>query len=193
MRVIFGKAKGTRLGSLKGADIRPTLDRVKESFFNQVGPGLNGLWFLDLFAGTGSMGLEALSRGAKKVFFVEIDPRGQKLIYSNLEKCRFWKEDDGSKEENWILLKSDAIHAIHTLAERGHRFDLVYVDPPFDKDLYASCLAELSASAILDGSSRVIVEHFHKNALNENYGKLHLISARRTGDTRLSFFSLQEK
>ena len=89
MRVIAGTARGTRLGALKGANIRPTLDRVKESFFNKVGQTLEGVVFLDLFAGTGSMGIEALSRGAEKVVFVENNQRAQSLICNNLEKCHF--------------------------------------------------------------------------------------------------------
>ena len=92
MRVISGTARGTRLASLGSADIRPTLDRVKESFFNQVGPGLEGVAFLDLFAGSGSMGIEALSRGAETVVFVEPNPKVQSIIIQNLEKCKILKK-----------------------------------------------------------------------------------------------------
>ena len=93
MRVISGSARGTRLVDLGDADIRPTLDRVKESFFNQVGQDISGRTFLDLFAGTGSIGIEALSRGAEKVFFVEKNSTANALITRNLEKCRMISED----------------------------------------------------------------------------------------------------
>ena len=102
MRVISGTARGTRLASLGSADIRPTLDRVKESFFNQVGPGLGGVAFLDLFAGSGSMGIEALSRGAETVVFVEPNPKAQSIIIQNLEKCKMTNNEEPPR---WDLLK----------------------------------------------------------------------------------------
>ncbi len=190
MRVIAGKARGTRLGALKGANIRPTLDRVKESFFNKVGQTLEGLHFLDLFAGTGSMGIEALSRGADKVVFVENNHRAQSLIYSNLERCHFGPDEIDSADKNWILLKSDALHALAILQERRYRFDIVYVDPPFTDGLYEGCLQALSRSDLLTQSSLVVAEHHHKKALEENYGKLVRQSERKLGDSCLSYYQV---
>jgi 16S rRNA (guanine966-N2)-methyltransferase len=190
MRVIAGKARGTRLAGLKGADIRPTLDRVKESFFNKVGPHLEGEAFLDLFAGTGSMGIEALSRGAEKVVFVEKNHRAQNLIYSNLERCHFGPDGVDSEEKNWILLKYDALHALHILDERGYRFDIVYVDPPFPDDLYSDCLMALSRSQLLTESSLVVVEHHSKKALEKKYDKLVFQVERRLGDSCLTYYQI---
>ena len=190
MRVIAGKARGTRLTGLKGADIRPTLDRVKESFFNKVGPHLDGEVFLDLFAGTGSMGIEALSRGAEKVVFVEKNHRAQHLIYSNLERCHFGLVGEDLEEKNWILLKYDALHALHILDERGYRFDIVYVDPPFSDDIYSDCLLALSRSKLLMESSLVVVEHHSKKALEKKYDKLVFEVERRLGDSSLSYYQL---
>ncbi len=193
MRVIAGKAKGTKLASFKGDRIRPTLDRVKESFFNIVGPDLVGVVFLDLFAGTGNMGIEALSRGAEKVVFVENDHRAQSLIYSNLERCHFGPEDIDSAQKNWVLLKYDAVHALHMLEERGYRFDIVYVDPPFAENLYEPCLAALSASRLLTESSQVVVEHYHKTVLEKKYGTLVRQRERRLGDSCFSFYQKAPK
>jgi len=190
MRVIAGTARGTRLGALKGANIRPTLDRVKESFFNKVGQTLEGVVFLDLFAGTGSMGIEALSRGAEKVVFVENNHRAQNLIYSNLERCHFGPDEIDSEEKNWILLKSSALHALQIFQERGYRFDIVYVDPPFADGLYKGCLEALARSDLLAESSLVVAEHHHKNDLQENYDKLVLKSERKLGDSCLSYYQL---
>jgi len=190
MRVIAGTARGTRLGALKGASIRPTLDRVKESFFNKVGQTLEGVVFLDLFAGTGSMGIEALSRGAEKVVFVENDHRAQSLIYSNLERCHFGPYETGSEEKNWVLLKLSALYALSILQERGYHFDIVYVDPPFADDLYGECLEALARSELLTESSLVIAEHHHKNALPEKYDKLTVKSERKLGDSCLSYYQL---
>ncbi|GJL77866.1 MAG: methyltransferase [Nitrospinaceae bacterium] len=190
MRVIAGWAKGTRLAAFKGADIRPTLDRVKESFFNKVGPQLEGETFLDLFAGSGSMGIEALSRGAEKVVFVENNHRAQNLIYSNLERCHFGRDGVESHEKNWVLLKYDAIHALHLLEERGYRFDIVYVDPPFADEIYTDCLLALSHSHLLTESSLVVVEHYHKQVLEKKYDKLVFQMERRMGDSCLSYYEL---
>ncbi len=183
MRIISGTARGTRLASLGSADIRPTLDQVKESFFNQVGPGLEEVAFLDLFAGSGNMGIEALSRGAKTVVFVEPNPDAQRIIMQNLGKCKMT-----SDAQRWVLLKSSALAGLQTLDERELGFDLIYIDPPFNSSLYEPTLLELSPSGILLQDAMVVVEHFHKTVLQKNYDKLELYKNRRLGDSRLSFF-----
>ena len=193
MRVIAGQAKGTRLTGLKGARVRPTLDRVRESLFSILGHDLSGEVFLDWFAGSGAIGIEALSRGAEKVVFVENNCQAQNLIYDNLEKCRFWSGEGESKDADWVLLKMDALHAIPVLAERGYRFDIVYIDPPFAEDLYEECLTALAASPLLGTSALVVVEHHPKNTLHEFYGKLSLTDQRKQGDTCLSFYKIERK
>jgi 16S rRNA (guanine966-N2)-methyltransferase len=184
MRVISGAARGTRLVELGDVEIRPTLDRVKESFFNLIGQGLEGRAFLDLFAGTGSMGIEALSRGAEKVFFVEKNPTAQALITRNLEKCRM--KDQITR---WQLMKQGALQALPVLQEQGARFDIIYVDPPFADDLYQSTLSALEGVLKKDGW--VIVEHYHKTELQESYGKLKSFKDKRLGDSCLSFFQME--
>lgn len=190
MRIIGGKAKGTKLASLKGLSIRPTLDKVRESFFNQVSPVIQGAEFLDLFAGSGAVGIEALSRGAENVVFVEPRAATRQLILKNLEKCRFGKADQSNSR--WTLIKSSALDAIRSLAKTGRKFDFVYVDPPFSDDLYAETLLALSETNLLDESGRIIVEHDRKTELDRSYGKLALIKSRRLGDSRLSFFGKRE-
>tara|TARA_Y100001934_G_scaffold217864_1_gene258744 strand:+ start:132 stop:701 length:570 start_codon:yes stop_codon:yes gene_type:complete len=189
MRVISGTARGTRLSDLGETEIRPTLDRVKESFFNQVGPNLVDLNFLDLFAGTGSIGIEALSRGADKVVFVEHNSQAQSLIYRNLEKCRMTVDD---QKERWELIKLDVLRSLSVLDEKEALFDLVYIDPPFGENLYQSCLSLLSNSEVLKEEAWVIVEHFHKNKLQQSYGRLKAFKDRRMGDSCLSFFKIEQ-
>ncbi len=184
MRVISGSARGTKLVSIGSADIRPTLDRVKESFFNQVGPGLEGIAFLDLFAGSGSIGIEALSRGADLVVFVEPAAKAQHIIMQNLEKCKM-------TNDNQTLLKSSALASLKTLKDRKLDFNLVYLDPPFADGLYEPTLRELSSSGILRPDAVVVVEHFHKTVLRKNYDKLELYKDRRLGDSCLSFFTFE--
>ena len=189
MRVISGTARGTRLASLGSADIRPTLDRVKESFFNQVGPGLEGVAFLDLFAGSGSMGIEALSRGAETVVFVEPNPKAQSIIIQNLEKCKMTNNEEPPR---WDLLKSSALTGLKTLKDRGLGFDLIYVDPPFAASLYEPTLLELSSSGVLRRDAVVVVEYFHKTVLLKNYDKLKFYKDRRLGDSCLLFFNFED-
>ena len=189
MRIIGGKAKGTRLASLKGLSLRPTLDKVRESFFNQVSPVIRGAGFLDLFAGTGAVGIEALSRGANDVVFVEQRSGASMLIRKNLEKCRFAKA--GETDCRWEIFKSSAQDAIRSLAKTDRRFDLIYVDPPFAEDLYADILLSISESDLLDEAAQVTVEHDRKTELDKSYGKLSLIKSRRLGDSCLSFFGNQ--
>ena len=189
MRVISGTARGTHLASLGSADIRPTLDRVKESFFNQGGPGLEGVAFLDLFAGSGSMGIEALSRGAETVVFVEPNPKAQRIIIQNLEKCKMTSNEEPLR---WDLLKSSALTGLKTLKDRGLGFDLIYVDPPFADNLYEATLLGLSPSGILRRDAVVVVEHFHKTVLLKNYDKLKFYKDRRLGDSCLLFFNFED-
>ena len=190
MRVIGGTAKSTPLASLKGAKVRPTLDRVRESLFNQIAGEVAGARFLDLFAGSGAIGIEALSRGAGEVVFVELNSQAQAIIYQNLAKCRFLDSESGEKKsKHWILLKSNALHALKVLAERGHQFDLVYVDPPYADELYEETLTALGRSGLLAEEGQVIAEHHHKTVLQENYDKMNVFKTRQIGDTCLSFYS----
>jgi 16S rRNA (guanine966-N2)-methyltransferase len=184
MRVISGVARGTRLVELVDLEVRPTLDRVKESFFNLIGQTLDGRTFLDLFAGTGSMGIEALSRGAEKVFFVEKNAAAQALIKRNLEKCRM-----AEQITRWQLIKQEVLQALPLLQQQSAKFDFIYVDPPFKDDLYQSTLFALEDVLKKDGW--VIVEHFHKTELQESYGRLKTFKDRRLGDSCLTFFQIE--
>lgn len=189
MRVIGGRWKGTRLNPLKGLALRPTLDRIRESLFNILGAEAEGARFLDLFAGSGAVGIEALSRGAARVVFVEAQPKVRDLLQRNLQKCGLRGDDAGG--DGWTLLPVPASKAIERLARQGEVFDWVYVDPPFEAGLYDETLTALGESGLLAEEAQVIVEHFRKTALAENYGRLKKIRTRRTGDTCLSFFMLE--
>ena len=191
MRVIAGQAKGTRLTEFKDSPVRPTLDQVKETLFNILRYNLSGEYFLDLFGGSGAIGIEALSRGAEKVIWVENNRQSQKLIYANLEKCRFWNGGNESSYTKWKLLKMDALQAVSVLEKSCLTFDVVYVDPPFAKNLYNEYLNVLSGSQLLKASTLVVVEHNKKNSLEKVYGKLSLVDQRMVGGTTLSFYRLK--
>ena len=191
MRVIAGQAKGTRLTDFKGSPVRPTLDKVKETLFNILGYNLSGEYFLDWFGGSGAIGIEALSRGAEKVIWVENNRQSQDLIYANLKKCRFWNGENESSYTKWKLLKMDALQAVSVLEKSCLIFDVIYIDPPFENNLYNKCLNMLSGSQLLKASTLVVVEHNKKNSLEKIYGKLSLEDQRIVGGTTLSFYYLK--
>lgn len=193
MRVIAGLAKGTKLTSLKGNKVRPTLDQVRETLFNILGSDLSGEYFLDLFGGSGAIGIEALSRGAEKIVWVENNRQSQDLIRANLQKCRFENNDESkSSFFAWELLKMDALQALPSLGKKSLKFDVVYIDPPFADNLYEKCLIGLSKSQLLKKESLVVVEHDSKNILQEIYGRLFRCDQRQSGSTSLSFYGLKK-
>ena len=193
MRVIAGQAKGTKLASIKGSQVRPTLDQVRETLFNILGHDLSGEYFLDWFGGSGAVGIEALSRGAEKVVWVENNRQSQDLIYANLKKCRF-ENNDESKSScfDWELLKMGALQALPILEKKSFKFDVIYIDPPFADNLYDKCLTGLSKSPLLKKESLVVVEHDSKNILQEIYGRLFRCDQRQSGSTSLSFYGLKK-
>jgi len=192
MRVIAGQAKGTKLVSIKSSQVRPTLDQVRETLFNILGHDLSGEYFLDWFGGSGAVGIEALSRGAKKVVWVENNRQSQDLIYANLKKCRFENNDKGGLSYfAWELLKMGALQALPILENKSLKFDVIYIDPPFADNLYEKCLIGLSSSQLLKKESLIVVEHHNKNLLQNIYGRLFRSDERQSGDTSLSFYSLK--
>ena len=192
MRVIAGQAKGTKLVSIKSSQVRPTLDQVRETLFNILGHDLSGEYFLDWFGGSGAVGIEALSRGAKKVVWVENNRQSQDLIYANLKKCRFENNDKGGLSYfAWELLKMGALQALPILEKKSLKFDVIYIDPPFADNLYEKCLIGLSRSQLLKKESLIVVEHHNKNLLQNIYGRLFRSDERQSGDTSLSFYSLK--
>ena len=192
MRVIAGQAKGTKLTSIKSNQVRPTLDQVRETLFNILGYDLSGEYFLDWFGGSGAVGIEALSRGAEKVVWVENNRQSQDLIYTNLKKCRFENNDESELSYfAWELLKMDALQALPILEKKSLKFDVIYIDPPFADNLYEKCLIGLSKSQLLKKESLIVVEHHNKNILQDIYGRLLRSDQRQSGDTSLSFYGLK--
>ena len=153
MRIISGRFKGKRLVSVKASTVRPTSDRVKESVFGILGDSVIDSNFLDLCAGTGNIGLEALSRGAKSVTFVDRSPHCIRVIKSNLSGCGV-----SGGEPHINIVKLDALKGLAVLARRNARFDLIYFDPPYDSGIHEACLRQIGMSKMLLPSGQVIVE-----------------------------------
>ena len=181
MRIISGISKGRRLATPKSQAIRPTSDRVKESIFNILGEVVEGKVVLDLFAGTGNLGIEALSRGAKKVLFVEKGRQAIRLIQKNLSQL-------GMRERSEIIPK-DVNRAIGILKQRGETFDLILMDPPYEKGLIQRTLKKLNSQKIYHEDSILVIEHDRREPLPGIVDGWNLIRQRGIGDTLISFLT----
>lgn len=150
MRIIAGSARSVPLITAKGEETRPTTDKVKETLFNMLQGYVEGSKVLDLFAGSGQIGLEALSRGAKEAVFVERSEEAVKCIKVNVNKTKFDKES--------FVLKMDVLSAIRALDTEKKQFDLIFLDPPYGKEMEKIVLEALSQSALLAEEALIIVE-----------------------------------
>lgn len=149
MRVIAGKARRLNLKTVPGAETRPTTDRIKETLFNILQPELLGCHFLDLFSGSGAIGIEALSRGAEYAVFAEKNPKACACIRENLS---FTKLADSGK-----LLNMDVLQALRSLEGKGV-FHCIFMDPPYGQELERQVLEYLAGSSILDSDTLIVVE-----------------------------------
>jgi 16S rRNA (guanine966-N2)-methyltransferase len=180
MRVISGKAKGRRLVAHKGQAVRPTADRVKESLFNILPRDFCRMKVLDLFAGTGNLGIEALSRGAEKAILVDASERSAAVIRENLRRLEF-----SDHAEVWVL---PAARALRSLAKRGEIFDVIFLDPPYDQKLVGSALRLIEQGNLLNPNGTLVAEHSARESVPTSYESLILNDQRRYGDTLLSFY-----
>jgi 16S rRNA (guanine(966)-N(2))-methyltransferase RsmD len=187
MRVIAGKYRSRPLGSLRGMDIRPTSDRLRETLFNVVTAGnaeaLRGTVWLDLFAGTGAVGIEALSRGAKEVHFVENLAAAAEAIRKNLENLGIL---DGFR-----IVRQELPQALWRMERDGVTADVVFIDPPYRmRDAYRKTLEALAKSSLLGATSVVIAEHEKKFDPGEEFGALRRFRILVQGSAALSFYRL---
>lgn len=182
MRIIAGTFRSRQLKSPKNLKIRPTSDMLRETLFNILGPGVEGARFLDLFAGTGAVGIEAVSRGAAFVAFVESHGASARLIKENLALLQI---AGGVR-----VMAADALATITKLAEeRLAPFDFVFLDPPYaNADDYQEALKALGESPLISESSLVIAEHRKSSTLPEAIGKLRKFRVHPQGDAALSFY-----
>lgn len=187
MRVIAGKYRSRPLQSIKGADIRPTADRLRETLFNVLCGGnpeaLSRTTWIDLFAGTGAVGIEALSRGAEQVTFVETSPDATRLIERNL---KYLNVDKG-----YQVLRLEVSKALRLLAAVPRPVDFIFLDPPYSEHAaYSRTLVALSGSQLLKEGGRVIVEHDRKFDPGDVFGPLRRYRKLEQGDSALSFYGL---
>lgn len=150
MRVIAGSARRLLLKTVEGMETRPTTDRIKETLFNMMQNELYGCTFLDLFAGSGAIGIEALSRGAKQAVFVEKNPKAVSCIRENLKTTHL--------EEKGIVMSCDVVQALRQLEDKKMVFSYIFMDPPYNQLLEKTVLEYLSSSSLVDEDTVIIVE-----------------------------------
>ncbi|MDD5449184.1 MAG: 16S rRNA (guanine(966)-N(2))-methyltransferase RsmD [Candidatus Omnitrophica bacterium] len=182
MRIIAGRFRSRRIESPKGVTIRPTSDRVKESLFGILGPFVMGKNCLDLFGGTGNLGLEALSRGARSCTFIDNNPRCVSIIRKNAESLGV------TKEANINL--ADAIRYVKKTAKEGLVFDLIFLDPPYHKGIVKKSLILLDDYNIISKLSIIVAEHHREDELPpaDELRKLTMFRQEKYGGTFLSFY-----
>ncbi|HYP29114.1 MAG TPA: 16S rRNA (guanine(966)-N(2))-methyltransferase RsmD [Blastocatellia bacterium] len=181
--MIGGKYRGRRLRTSAGLDVRPTSDRLRETLFNILAPRVRGSRFLDICAGSGAVGIEALSRGAAHATFIERARPACSVIRENLDA--FASEDDAR------IINRDAAQAVSRLREEGESFDIAFLDPPYASGLYSQVMEKLSEGGLVSGDGVVVVEHRSKTPPREAYGRLRVYREVRQGESALAFYSFQ--
>ncbi|KGR73788.1 16S rRNA (guanine(966)-N(2))-methyltransferase RsmD [Ureibacillus sinduriensis] len=180
MRVVAGERKGMPLKAITGTTTRPTTDKVKESIFNMIGPFFSGGIALDLFAGSGGLGIETLSRGASKAIFVEKDGRAFQTLQENIKKCRY--------EAVAETFKTDAARAVKGLLKREIQLDYLFLDPPYHKKEYYDLLNSLVDHGKLSEDAIIVCEHSVEVNLPSSYGKYTLARQETYGGTIISIY-----
>jgi len=181
LRIIGGELKGKKLCSVRGKTIRPTADRTRESMFNILSHRVPGTDVLDLFAGTGAIGIEALSRGAESAVFVDNSRRSLSVIQRNVESCAL---NDRANIINWNIEKN-----LNCLKSMRTGFGLVFIDPPYNRNLVKPTLFNLDQSKSLKNGSCIVVEHASLEPIPTDLLAFELSDQRRYGKTLVSFLN----
>ncbi len=183
MRVVSGTAKGIRLKAPGGRRTRPTADKVKEALFDMLRVQWAGCWVLDLFAGSGALGIEALSRGADVAVFVEKDPLAIRALRTNLQTCAL--------ADRARVVMNDVLRFLR-MGSAGNRFDVILADPPYEKGLASSCLLEVDKGDWIKKGGILVVEHSVRESLPQSCLVLARVKLRRYGDTCVSLYQAVE-
>jgi len=181
VRIIGGTYRSRRLQTLAGTATRPTSDRLRETLFNIIGPRVRDARFLDLCAGSGAVGIEALSRGAREAVFIEQSRRACAIIQANLDALGITACVN--------VMNRDARAALKQLAAQASPFDLVFFDPPYAANIYEPILRELAASTLLTNHSMIIVEYHAKTPPARRYGKWEIYREVKQGESALAFYA----
>ncbi|WP_088104984.1 16S rRNA (guanine(966)-N(2))-methyltransferase RsmD [Halalkalibacter urbisdiaboli] len=180
MRVISGEKKGLSLKAVPGSSTRPTTDKVKESIFNIIGPYFEGGLGLDLYGGSGGLGIEALSRGVEKIIFIDQDRKAIETIKTNLHLCGF--------SERAEVYRNDAARALKALVKRELVFTHVFLDPPYAKQNIVSEISIIADHGLLAKEGVIVTEHSSNVELPEMLSNMEKVRVETYGDTTVSIF-----
>ena len=181
LRIIGGDLKGKKLKSIRGKLIRPTGNRIREAIFNILSIRIAKAMVLDLFAGTGALGIEALSRGAQRALFVDNDKESLSVLKQNIALC-------GLGEKAGII-RWNIRQNLNVLKSIGQKFDLIFLDPPYNKNLITPTLINIEKSAVLKNSACIMVEHSVHESLPADLRAFHFKDQRKYGKTLVSFLN----
>lgn len=185
MRVISGERKGMPLKAVNGMTTRPTTDKVKESLFNIIGPYFDGGIVLDLFAGSGGLGIESLSRGMDKAIFIEKDGRAFQNLKENITKCRY--------EDRSEAYRNDATRALKILIKKEVQADLIFLDPPYKKHQYYEMVNDIVSNGVISKEGTIVCEHDIELDLPVAFLNFHKVREEKYGNTIISFYRLVEE
>lgn len=184
MRIITGSARGIRLKAPRGMDTRPTADRVKESIFNILSAAAVDARVLDLFAGTGNLGLEALSRGARTAVFIDYSVQSIAVIKENTRQTRL--------SDRTEIYRRDVYKALEKIVQDRRVFDLIFCDPPYNKGLAVGVTQRIDSGKILAPAGVLVVEHSRHEQLPDSWLSLRVARCERYGETLISFLMNKE-
>ena len=180
MRIISGKARGRKLIPPATMETRPTLDRVKEAMFSMILGYIPDAVVIDVFAGTGSLGLEAASRGAKEVYLVDKSPITFPLLKENVENLKF--------SEFCFPLNMDSYEALRSLAKKGKIFDLIFIDPPYCKEMIPEAMKIVKENNLLQKDGLIVTKIDTIEEIYEGYENITLTQSRKYGNTTVCFY-----
>ena len=185
IRISAGSLKGKKLAPCPFSQVRPTLGQAKEAFFDIIGPEIQGMVFVDVYAGTGNMGIEALSRGAEKAVFVERDRQVSGMIRSNLESLKLTKQAR--------LMTGDAMNVIPKLHHNSFLCDILYMDPPYLQDQITELLAICHTHPVVKEDGLIVLEHMTKKKIDTELLAFPVYKEKSYGNTTLTFFRIEDK
>lgn len=181
LRIIAGKLKGRKLRSVRGTKTRPTADRIREAIFNILAFQIQESTVLDLFAGTGALGIEAMSRGAESVVFVDVDNDSVSVLQENIKSL--------SLESTAKIFRWDLTRNLNCLGSLRSAFNLIFMDPPYNKNMIKPTLYNLHSSQSMENGARIVVEHSYLEPVLKSQLPFEISDQRRFGKTLVSFLN----
>lgn len=185
MRVIAGTLKGRSLKAVPGMSTRPTTDKIKESIFNIIGPFFNGGTALDLFAGSGGLGIEAISRGFDRCIFVDRDFKAVQTIKTNVSQCKVQDQSE--------IFRNDSARALQALAKKEAVFEGIFLDPPYKKQKLEALLFIIDKQNLLSAEGFIVAEHAKEVSLTHSIGALQMVRSETYGITGISIYKKERE